>query len=427
MIVNESSSTLPRPEYPRPQLVRPEWANLNGKWEFAFDDADEGQRQGWHDGRPLAGQITVPFPYQSQLSGINDKGIHEVVWYARTFSPPATWQGRDLLLHFGAVDYQTTVWVNGREVGHNRGGHIPFSFDIAPYLQAGDNRLTLRVEDRQDPHQPRGKQSSSGLPQGIDYYCTTGIWQTVWLEPVSAIRIDELRITPLVEEGAFELFVYLHAPATGWRLEVEVLDAGVVVAGFTGKAELATARLFLKVPDAKLWSPQSPHLYDLRVRMYEGDQLLDEVASYAGLRSVKLRGGRVLLNDEPVYLAMVLDQGYWPESYLAAPSDAALRADVEWIKRLGFNVRANTRRSKTRAGFTGATSWGCWCGRRWPTRGPGRLRPKRTCWPNGCAPCCAITTIPASSPGCRSTRAWVFRACRKATRASTPFSNAWWV
>jgi beta-galactosidase/beta-glucuronidase len=337
MEMNELKIATPRPEYPRPQFVRREWSNLNGAWEFAFDDADEGLRQDWHDGRRLAGRITVPFPYQSQLSGINDKGIHEIVWYARSFTMPPEWEGRDLLLHFGAVDYQTTVWVNGREVGHNRGGHVPFSFNIAPYLHAGENRLTLRVEDRQDPHQPRGKQSCSGLPHGIDYYCTTGIWQTVWLEPAPAVRIDELRITPLLEESAFELNVYLHAPATGWRIEVEALDGGAVVARVVGKADLATARLLLKISDAKLWSPHSPHLYDLRVRLYEGEQLLDEVASYAGLRSVKLCDGRFLLNDKPVYLAMVLDQGYWPESYLAAPADAALRADVELTKRLGFN------------------------------------------------------------------------------------------
>jgi len=311
--------------------------NLNGEWEFAFDDSGRGLQQGWHDGRHLDGRITVPFPYQSALSGVNDKGVHEVVWYARSFDVPTEWQGRDLLLNFGAVDYNTTVWVNGREVGHNRGGHVPFWFDIAPYLRAGENRLTLCVEDKQDPQQPRGKQSSSGLPHGIDYYCTTGIWQTVWLEPAPAIRIDELRITPQAEEGTIELNVYLHAPATGWRLEAEALDGGSVVARVEEEATLAAARLLLKIPNARLWSPESPHLYGLRVRLFEGGELLDEVESYTGLRSIRLRKGLVLLNGEPVYLAMVLDQGYWPESYLAAPSDEALRADVEWTKRFGFN------------------------------------------------------------------------------------------
>src|SRR5438552_3308008 len=173
----------PRPEYPRPQFVREDWLNLNGEWEFAFDDADQGLQHGWQDGRNFEGHITVPFAYQHPLSGINDKAIHEVVWYARTIDVPRNWRDCDLLVHFGAVDYQTFVWVNGQEVGHNRGGHVPFTFDIAPYLRDAENRITIRVADRKDPKQPRGTQSSSRQSQGIDYYGTTGIWQTVWLEP----------------------------------------------------------------------------------------------------------------------------------------------------------------------------------------------------------------------------------------------------
>ena len=334
---NTTDPRQPRPEYPRPQFERREWQNLNGEWEFAFDDADQGREQGWHDGRALGSRIVVPFPYQSELSGINDKGIHEVVWYARSVEVPEGWAGQDVLIHFGAVDYQTTLWVNGEEVGHNRGGHVPFAFDIRPYLRDGANRLALRVEDRQDPYQPRGKQSTTGLPHGIDYYCTTGIWQPVWLEPVPPIRIGELRITPAAEEGVIELAVQLHAPATGWRLEAEAYDGDRVVAAADAYTPHATARLRLNIPDAKLWSPSSPHLYGLRVRLFGGDRLLDEVESYAGLRSIKLENGRVLLNDTPILLSMVLDQGYWPQSYLAAPSDEALRRDVELTKEMGFN------------------------------------------------------------------------------------------
>ncbi len=326
-----------RPEYPRPQFVRPDWLNLNGAWEFAFDDADEGARQGWHDGRTLPRRIVVPFPYQSALSGIDDKAIHEVVWYARPVAIPASWAGRRVLLHFGALDYRATVWLNGREVGHNEGGHVPFRFDITPYLRGGENRLVVRAEDRQDPRQPRGKQAVDGLPSGIDYYCTTGIWQTVWLEPVPALHIDELSVTPLAEERALDLRVYLHAPAGAWTVVVEALDGGVVVAGAEQETRGATARLRLTIPHATLWSPATPQLYDLRVRLLQGDRVVDEVGSYAGLRSVELRDGRVLLNGQPTYLAMVLDQGYWPGGLLAAPSDDALRADVEWAKRFGFN------------------------------------------------------------------------------------------
>jgi len=227
--------------------------------------------------------------------------------------------------------------VNGQEVGHNRGGHVPFSFDIAPYLKPGQNRLTLRVEDKQDPYQPRGKQSTTGLPHHIDYYCTTGVWQSVWLEPVPSMRIDSLRMTPVIDQSGLELRIALHAPSTLWRLEVDVLDGEAVVTHMDHETTRAAARLFVKVPDAKLWSPDSPHLYGLRVRLYKGDLLQDEVESYVGLRSVELKEGQVRLNDKPIYLAMVLDQGYWPQSYLAAPSDDALRADVEITKAMGFN------------------------------------------------------------------------------------------
>jgi beta-galactosidase/beta-glucuronidase len=335
--MNQETTTVPRPEYPRPQKRRKEWVNLNGEWEFAFDDAGRGFQNGWMDGRKFDGTIIVPFPYQCEASGINDKGVHEVVWYGKSFDFKPEWDGMDLLLHFGAVDYSCTVWINGEEVGSNRGGHVPFWFDIAPYCRPGENRISLRVEDKKDPYQPRGKQSSTGLPFGIDYYCTTGIWQTVWLEPVPPIRVNDLRIAPIVPEKAFELRVFLHAPSADWTVEAEVFDNGRSVAVLKKDICSATARLFIRIPDAELWSPENPKLYDLTVRLYQQGELLDEVDSYVGLRSVELSDGKFMLNGEPVYLKMVLDQGYWPESYMAAPSDEALRADVEWVKKLGYN------------------------------------------------------------------------------------------
>lgn len=328
---------IPRPEYPRPQFVRSLWFNLNGEWEFAFDDANEGLTQNWHDGRPFSMRIVVPFAYQTPLSGINDKSIHEIVWYARSFELPEQFYSRDLLLNFGAVDYSSTIWVNGQEVGHNRGGHVPFQFDISPYVKTGVNRLTLRVEDRQDPQQPRGKQSHTGLPEAIDYFCTTGIWQTVWLEPVPSIRIEELRMITHAKRNLIELSVFLHAPSSAWRVEVEVLEQGKRIALSEDQTAVATGRIAITVPYAKLWSPESPHLYDLQVRLYDGDKLLDEVGSYVGIRGIELRDGKFLLNGEVTYLKMVLDQGYWPEGYLTAPSDEALQTDIGWIKMFGFN------------------------------------------------------------------------------------------
>lgn len=349
-------TAIPRPEYPRPQFVREEWLNLNGEWEFAFDDANEGLQLGWHDGRKLPGRIIVPFGYQAELSGINDKSIHEYVWYARDLEVPENWFSRDILLNFGAVDYSSTVWVNGQEVGHNQGGHVPFQFDIAPYLKRGVNRLTMRVEDKQDPAQPRGKQSVTGIPQEIDYYCTTGIWQTVWLEPVPSLRMEELRIVTHAHRNIVELFVYLHAPSSAWRIEVEVTDQGNLVTRGEARTAVATGHLILSIPYAKLWSPESPHLYDVTVRLYDGAEVLDEIKSYFGLRGIELRDAHFLLNGSSVYLQMVLDQGYWPQGLLTAPSDEAMQTDIGWAKAFGFNgIRKHQKIEDPR--------WLYWCDR----------------------------------------------------------------
>ncbi|HZT43233.1 MAG TPA: glycoside hydrolase family 2 TIM barrel-domain containing protein [Chthonomonadaceae bacterium] len=337
----EKTAGVPRPEYPRPQFVRKDWLNLNGEWEFALDAYDQGLRRGWdRDQSGFKRKIVVPFAYQTKLSGIDDQQIYQVAWYARDVEIPAEWQGRDILLHFGAVDYKTTVWINGYEVGHNQGGHVPFSLDISPYLREGNNRLVVRAEDPQDAYQPRGKQAVSGRPRGCDYYCTTGIWQTVWLEPAPPTRIEELRLKPIlnVDNGdALEVRVLLHAPSIGWEVEAEALDGERVVAQTSRENVGAAPRLLLRIPNPRRWTPDTPHLYGLRVRLRKNGELLDEIESYFGLREVQLRDGRLLLNGEPVYLKMVLDQGYWPDGGMTAPSDAALRADVEWCKRFGFN------------------------------------------------------------------------------------------
>jgi beta-galactosidase/beta-glucuronidase len=348
-------TAIPRPEYPRPQFVREAWLNLNGEWEFAFDDRNEGLQFGWQDGRTLPKRIIVPFGYQAELSGINDKSIHEVVWYARDFEVPTHWHG-DLLLNFGAVDYNSTVWVNGQEVGHNQGGHVPFQFDIKPYINPGANRLTLRVEDKQDPAQPRGKQSVTGIPQEIDYYCTTGIWQTVWLEPVPSMRIEELRVVTHAQRNLVEFIVYLHAPSSPWRIEIEVTDRGQLVTRGEARTAVATGHLILSIPYAKLWSPESPHLYDVTIRLYDGEEVRDQIQSYFGLRGIEMRDAKFMLNGASVYLQMVLDQGYWPQGLLTAPSDEALQTDIGWAKAFGFNgIRKHQKIEDPR--------WLYWCDR----------------------------------------------------------------
>jgi beta-galactosidase/beta-glucuronidase len=239
-------------------------------------------------------------------------------------------------------------------VGHNQGGHIQFQFNIAPYLNAGKNRLVLRVVDTQSPTQPRGKQSVTGLPHDIDYYCTSGIWQTVWIEPVRGLRIQDIKIRPVVKRNAFDITVFLHAPSAQWRLEVELLEEGSPIVKKSVEFLAATAQFRVEVPNARLWSPETPHLYQLRFRLLQGEEVLDEVETYAGLRELELRDRCYWLNGKKQYLKMVLDQGYWPQSYLTPPSDAAIREDVEWVKKFGFNgVRKHQKLEDPR--------WLYWC------------------------------------------------------------------
>lgn len=333
----KSAKSVPRPEHPRPLLERKEWLNLNGEWQFAFDDADQGVAKKWFQKKSLGRTITVPFAYQTEASGINEKAIHEVVWYKRLFAVPKGWKSSSVLLHFGAVDYKSTIWINGQEVGHNRGGHVPFSFDITAFLVEGENSMTVRVQDPQDATQPRGKQSVTGVPHSVDYYCTTGIWQTVWLEAVPTMRIDDVRITPVTNEQSFLIVAVLHAPSSSWKLEATVLDGKKVVTRAEKWTSKAVIRLEVPIPDAKLWTPDNPHLYTFQFKLYSSDKLCDEVQSYGGLRNIAIKENMLLLNGEPTYLAMVLDQGYWPEGGMTALTDEALKADVEWTKKLGFN------------------------------------------------------------------------------------------
>src|SRR5258705_130643 len=237
-------SNVTRPEYPRPDFVRPLWINLNGEWEFEFDDANEGLQLGWYDGRKLTRRIVVPFPYQSQLSGIDDRSVHESVWYARAIELSEKDREGVLVLNFEAVDYPATVWLNVNTEG---------------------------------------------------------------------------------QRSILDVTVFLHAPSCGWRVEVEVLEEGKFITRAEDTTAVATGRLHLTIPYAKLWSPENPNIYDLRISLFDGETLLDEVTSYVGLREIELREGKLFLNGKPTYLKMVLDQGYWPEGLLAAPSHEALQ------------------------------------------------------------------------------------------------------
>jgi beta-galactosidase/beta-glucuronidase len=329
---------IPRPEYPQPQFQREMWLNLNGKWEFEFDDANAGLAQKWAGGgRKFSRTITVPFAFETKMSGIGDTSFHPWIWYRRSVDLPSSWKGKRVLLHFGAVDYRAMVWVNGQLAGQHEGGSVPFRFDITDLLAAGSNSITVRAEDPPtDRFIPRGKQYWQPKPQGIFYTRTSGIWQTVWLEAVGDSYLDKVRITPSMD-GAVRFDAKIQRPKEGLSLHATVRFGNTVVTSGMVTPEGPRAALSLIVADPRPWDPGRPNLYDVTFELRDQERVLDRVQSYYGYRRVTAENGRVYLNGRPIYLKMVLDQGYWPESTLTPPSDAALQHDIRMMKEMGFN------------------------------------------------------------------------------------------
>ena len=336
------------PLHPRPRLTRERWTDLCGTWQFAHDDADIGRDARWFaDAAPFTRQIQVPFPPESELSGINDKGYHPVVWYRRSFAATAT-DGERLLLHFGAVDYKAEVWVNGALVATHEGGHTPFVADITGELDPGGEQVVVvRAEDRPlDGTMPRGKQDWEPTPHVIWYDRTTGIWQPVWLEPVPATYLTTLHFTPDLSTATVTVEARLNRSHRGWL----ALSLG------KGEEVLAVQQVFVDgdsistpvtIPRARngqrcgdlYWTPERPNLIAVTATLLdEQGTPIDAVQSYFGLRSTAIGQGRFLLNDQPYFVRSVLEQGFWPKSHLAAPSPGALREEVELIKALGFNA-----------------------------------------------------------------------------------------
>ena len=297
------------PEYPRPQMVRAEWQNLNGLWNYAIRPA--GVRPDGYDG-----SILVPFAVESSLSGVGRRlGADNELWYERTFAVPAKWNGGRVLLHFGAVDWKTDVWVNDTKVGSHTGGYTPFVFDITAALKKGDNVLKVRVWDPTDAgYQPRGKQVNN--PEGIWYTPVSGIWQTVWLEPVPANYISGVKTTPDLDRKLFEVEAAVEHAAAGDVVEVRLFDGGEQVA--SGRV-LAGGTAELAVAEPKLWSPSSPFLYDMEVALVRNGKTLDKVRSYTAMRKCS-------------------DQGWWPDGLYTAPTDEALLFDIVKTKELGYNM-----------------------------------------------------------------------------------------
>ena len=346
-----------RNEYPRPDFVRQDWLSLNGEWEFALDDHDRGLVRGWATGEiSLPERIIVPFPYQSRLSGIGDRSRHSVLWYRRTFIVPPDWRGRRVLLHFGAVDYEATVWVNGLLVGTHQGGYTPFSLDITDALGAtdggdlppGPHVMVVRVVDEDSIEQPRGKQSARAENWGCWYTRVSGIWQSVWLEPVAPVHLRGVWLHPDIDRGQLQVDYELSRFVPGLELELvadregkEVASRRVPISGsherWVDPGTRPVTTVTLEVPDPVLWSPEEPRLYNLLLRLRMGGRVIDEVRSYFGMRKVSIVDGKVALNNRPYYLRMVLAQGYWPDGVYTPATVEAFEADIRLAKAMGFN------------------------------------------------------------------------------------------
>lgn len=323
---------------------------MSGSWRFAYDDLDRGLAGRWFDGEGESFDrvIVVPFPPESAASGIGEPGYHPVVWYRRTFRAAMPADGDRLLLHLGAVDYRADIWLNGHHIAAHEGGHTPIKVDLTCHLRPGgtDQVLVVRAEDRPtDLAQPRGKQDWRPEPHEIWYHRTSGIWQPVWLEQVPGVHIEDVQWTPDLTAATVTLDLLLsQPPAVPLTVAVTIRHGDTVVADTTVRAATNVVRHTITLPAAQgpdrdriTWSPEHPALLDVDLALLDDDRVVDRAQSYFGLRSVGCADGRFLLNHRPYFLRLVLDQGYWPASHLAAPGGDALRRDVELVKELGFN------------------------------------------------------------------------------------------
>ncbi|MDP3644691.1 MAG: glycoside hydrolase family 2 TIM barrel-domain containing protein [Bacteroidota bacterium] len=323
------------PEYPRPIMERADWMNLNGLWNYSILKA------GMAEPSAFDGQILVPFPVESSLSGVmKTVGGENEVWYKRAFEVPVKWKGKNILLQFGAVDWKADVWINDIKIGSHTGGYTPFSFDITPFLiKNSGQKLVVRVWDGTDKgFQPRGKQTSE--PRGIWYTPVTGIWQTVWMEPVASKHIENIQTVPNIDKAQVAVSVYTKSASYGDVVEVKLFDGSKEIA--VSKAT-SGEKLELAMPDAKLWSPESPFLYTMKVSLISNGVVTDQVNSYFAMRKISTKRDqngivRLELNNKPYFQFGPLDQGWWPDGLYTAPTDEALKYDIQKTKDFGFNM-----------------------------------------------------------------------------------------
>jgi len=331
-------NTIPRSEYPRPQFERGEWINLNGYWSCEFDFGNSGLERGLNLSKGFEQKILVPFCPESELSGIGYKDFIPAMFYHRKLEIPREWDGRKIILHFGAVDYECEGFLNGKSVGTHFGGTVSFEFDITRFVTPGSEcDFVLRVyDDVRSYTQPGGKQATNYHSTGCHYTRTTGIWQTVWLEPVAENGLKSCRILPMFDSGAFRFDPEFYTADSACTLKIRVTANGRSSEAEC-KAETGAA-LTVKVPEIRPWSPADPFLYDVEYTVLNADgKVIDRVAGYAGLRKIHIANGKVFLNGKPIFQRLVLDQGFYPDGIWTAPDDAALRRDIELSMQAGFN------------------------------------------------------------------------------------------
>ncbi|GGA34903.1 glycoside hydrolase family 2 protein [Paenibacillus physcomitrellae] len=336
-----------RKQYPRPQFVRKDWANLNGEWDFAFDDQEAGETGEWYASFPESQIIKVPFTYETAASGIGIEAPHSRVWYRKKLELPKEAENKRTILHFEGVDYKAKLWVNGTFVGQHEGGYAAFSFDITPYVvRESENNLVVSVEDSMSCTQPRGKQRWMRDSFECFYVQTTGIWKTVWLEFVNEARIDSVKMTPDIDRQMirFDFQMQGQEGKNNLRLEAEITLKDQPVRSVSLSVDRAWLTLETSVLHEaggpwkqSLWSPQNPNLYDVEFVLYEGEREIDRVASYFGMRKISIENGQILLNNGPLYQRLILDQGYWTDSHLTPPSEEALIEDIDAIAAMGYN------------------------------------------------------------------------------------------
>lgn len=330
-----------RTEYPRPQFARANWQNLNGEWDFAFDDEEKGELKNYFRGFKTEKTINVPFTYQTAASGVGTKEMHEVMWYQKSFVPGEGLSGKRVLLCFNAVDYRADVWLNGERVGEHEGGYSAFSFDVSDLLKDGENLLVVKATDRYDTAQPRGKQYWEAQPNRCWYHGNSGIWQSVWLEEIGEAYIDYALITPDIDRSLIDMSFNVCGKSDAIKVTVFYKGEKVKEQTETTTGKRTNIAVKLKEPDSidecHYWTPWCPNLYDVTLELISGGKTVDRVETYFGMRKISVDGKYIRLNNSPLYQRLILDQGYWKDTDITPPSADALKRDIELCKEMGFN------------------------------------------------------------------------------------------